>query len=105
MLFDVVLLASFWLYFYLVDDVTILSMDLCNGSQISQDPERLIELNRHRQLENRDLIFQSSDKWAASVRVGEDYLRVGALIFVFIGHEKQERVHTWNTKYSFYNYS
>lgn len=30
--------------FYLIDDVTILSMDLCNGSQISQDPERLVKL-------------------------------------------------------------
>ena len=29
---------------YLINDVTILSMDLCDGSEIPDDPERLIEL-------------------------------------------------------------
>lgn len=56
-LFSVVLIGSFSLYFYLVNDVTILSMDLGDGSQISQNPERLIELNRHSQLENTDSVF------------------------------------------------
>lgn len=42
MLLGVVLIRSFWLYFYLVNDVTIFSMDLGDGSQISQDPKSLI---------------------------------------------------------------
>lgn len=56
-LFSVVLIGSFSLNVYLVNDVTILSMDLGDGSQISQNPERLIELNRHSQLENTDSVF------------------------------------------------
>lgn len=26
------------------------------------------------------------------------HLRVGALVFIFVGHEEEEGVHTWNTE-------
>lgn len=57
MLLGVVLVGLFFTLFYLVDDVTILSMDLRDGSQISQDPERLVQLKRYRELENTYLVF------------------------------------------------
>lgn len=53
---------------YLIDDVTVLSVDLGDGAEVPQEPEGLVEL------------------------------RVGALVFVLIGHEEEEGVHTWKSR-------
>lgn len=34
---------------YLINDVTVFRMDLCNGTKIPKDPERLIELQNRNQ--------------------------------------------------------
>lgn len=51
-----------WTLYYLVNDVAILSMDLCDRSQIPQDPERLIELKQMPRVENKTSVFNKQQQ-------------------------------------------
>lgn len=79
--------------YYLIDDVTIFSVDLGDGSEIPEDPKRLIELKPQKQ-ESDSVAGRETTTNNNNSKLCVDHLRVRALIFIFVGHEEEEGIHT-----------
>lgn len=83
--------------YYLIDDVTVFSVNLGDCSKIPEDTKRLIELKQWKQVADsvagRETTTTTTNN---NNNLCVIHLRVGALIFIFVGHEEEEGVHTWN---------
>lgn len=95
--------------YYLVNDVTILCVDLGDGPKIPEDPKRLIELtpkNRMQIQSNKEIrnkltitnhctatTTTKNTNNEKTIKIVDD-LRVGALVLVFVSHKEEEGVHT-----------